>query len=86
METVLVTGGTGLVGSTIKNIYQKNYQNYQYIFLSSKDCDLTNLEDTNKLFNKIKPTYVIHLAANVGGLFKNMNHKVDMFEKILLLI
>lgn len=85
METVLVTGGTGLVGSAIKNIYQKNYQDYQYIFLSSKDCDLTNLEDTNKLFNKIKPTYVIHLAANVGGLFKNMDHKVDMFEKNIII-
>ena len=83
METVLVTGGTGLVGSAIKNIYQKNYQDYQYFFLSSKDCDLTNLEDTRKLFNKIKPTYVIHLAANVGGLFKNMNNKVGMFEKNL---
>ena len=85
METVLVTGGSGLVGSAIRNVYQDNYQNYQYIFLSSKDCDLTNLEDTKQLFEKIKPNYVIHLAANVGGLFKNMNHKVDMFEKNIII-
>jgi len=28
---------------------------------------------------------VIHLAANVGGLYKNMNQKVDMFEKNILI-
>lgn len=55
MDTVIVTGGTGLVGSAIKNIFHKNYKNYQFYFLSSKDCDLTNFEETKKLFQKIKP-------------------------------
>ena len=85
MIIVLVTGGTGLVGSAIKEVYHKKYNDYQYFFLSSKDCDLTNLEDTKQLFEKIKPNYVIHLAANVGGLFKNMNQKVDMFEKNIII-
>jgi GDP-L-fucose synthase len=87
MKKVLVTGGNGLVGSAIKKIkekYDKKY-NYDFIFLSSKDCDLTNLEETKKLFENLKPNYVIHLAANVGGLFKNMNYKVDMFEKNILI-
>ena len=80
MDIVIITGGTGLVGSAIKNVYQKNYKNYQFYFLSSKDCDLTNFEETKKLFQKIKPNYVIHLAANVGGLFKNLQQKVQMYE------
>jgi GDP-L-fucose synthase len=79
MEKVLVTGGTGLVGSAIKSIHQS--RNYQFIFLSSKDCDLTNLEEIKSIFKKYNPSYVIHLAACVGGLYKNMNFKVDMFEK-----
>jgi len=29
--------------------------------------------------------FVIHLAACVGGLFKNMNYKVDMYEKNILI-
>ena len=37
------------------------------------------------IFEKYKPDYVIHLAAHVGGLFKNMNSKVDMFEKNILI-
>ena len=80
---VLVTGGSGLIGKAIESI--KNNYEYDFIFLSSSDCDLTDFNKTKELFNKIKPDYVIHLAANVGGLFKNMNQKVDMFEKNLLI-
>jgi len=83
MTIVLVTGGTGLVGSAINSI-SKNY-NYTFIFLSSKDCDLTNYTDTFNTFMKYKPDFVIHLAAYVGGLFKNMAFKVDMFENNILI-
>ena len=76
---VLITGGTGLVGKGIEKI--KNNYDYAYIFLSSKDCDLTSYNETRLLFEREKPDYVIHLAANVGGLYKNMNYKVDMLEK-----
>ena len=53
--------------------------------MSSKDCDLTNLESTKTFFDLHQPDYVIHLAAYVGGLFKNMNFKVDMYEKNMLM-
>jgi len=76
---VLITGGTGLVGSAIKKI-SDDYDNYTFFFISSKNCDLTNYERTKELFERLRPQYVIHLAANVGGLFKNMNHKVEMYE------
>jgi GDP-L-fucose synthase len=80
---LLVTGGTGLVGSALKNVIENN--KFKVTYLSSKDCDLTNFENCYNLFKKIKPDFVIHLAANVGGLFKNMNFKVDMLEKNLLI-
>ena len=80
---VLVTGSSGLVGSAIKNI-SPNYP-YDFIFVSSQDADLTDYMQTYNLFDKHKPDYVIHLAACVGGLFKNMNYKVDMFEKNTLI-
>lgn len=80
---VLVTGSSGLVGSAIKNI-SPNYP-YDFIFVSSQDADLTDYIQTYNLFSKHQPDYVIHLAACVGGLFKNMNYKVDMFEKNTLI-
>ena len=81
--TVLITGGSGLVGSAIKSIH--NDYNYNFIFLSSKDCDLTNYDKTFSKFMEINPSYVIHLAAWVGGLFKNINNKVNMYEKNTLI-
>ncbi len=81
---IIVTGGTGLVGSAIKKISNR-YPKYSFIFISSKDCDLTDFQETTQMFNKLKPDYVIHLAANVGGLFKNMNQKVKMFEDNLMI-
>ena len=87
---ILITGGTGLVGYGIRKVVEKksekeNVSNKgiknEYIFLSSKDCDLTSYWETKRFFDKTRPDFVIHLAACVGGLFKNMNQKVEMFEK-----
>jgi GDP-L-fucose synthase len=81
---ILITGGSGLVGYALKQITKKDTSN-EYIFLSSKDCDLTDIIQTNILFLQNKPDYVIHLAAYVGGLFKNMRSKVEMYENNTLI-
>ena len=81
MKTILITGSSGLVGSAFQKI-SPGY-NYNFIFSTSSDADLTNYAETKRLFEIVKPHYVIHLAACVGGLYKNMNFKVDMLEKNL---
>ena len=83
-EIVLITGGSGLVGNGIKSI-QSNYPNFDFIFLSLRNCDLEHYTQTLNYFKTTKPDYIIHLAACVGGLFKNMNRKVDMLEKNILI-
>ena len=35
-----------------------------------------------KLFEKVRPTHVIHLAAMVGGLFKNMKYNLDFLVRV----
>lgn len=76
-EKILVTGGTGLVGCAISQLVDKSNENW--IFLSSKDCDLRDYNQTLKLFEKHKPTIVIHLAAHVGGLYRNINEPVNFW-------
>ena len=78
----LITGGTGLVGKAIQSI-STQYPNHNFTFLSSSDCDLTDFSKPLEYFKNLQPDYVIHLAACVGGLYKNMNYKVDMLEKNL---
>lgn len=80
-RVILVTGGTGLVGKGIEAALDKQGRdpNETWVFLSSKDGDLTKREDTVKIFEKHRPTHVVHLAAMVGGLFKNMRNKLKFF-------
>lgn len=78
MKTILVTGGNGMVGHAFQKI--QNEYTYRFIFLSRKDGDLSIFNECKKIFDKYTPNIVIHLASNVGGLYKNMNFKVDMFE------
>lgn len=79
---VLVTGGSGLVGNAIKSISHK-YTQYTFIYPSSKEFNLLSFEDTTRMFQLYSPDYVIHLAACVGGLFKNLADNVGMYEKNL---
>ena len=82
MKSILVTGGSGLVGRAIESL---RISEYRFVFLDSTQCNLTDLEATLRVFKQIQPTYVIHLAACVGGLFKNLEQKVKMFEDNLLI-
>jgi GDP-L-fucose synthase len=85
-KIILVTGGTGLIGNAIQKVLkdeqqqQTNNDNETFIFISSKDVDLSNKEETLEYFKKHKPTHIIHLAAMVGGLYKNLRHNLDFFR------
>lgn len=81
-KVILVTGGTGLVGRGIEKIVKTEEQraDEEWYFASSKDGDLSKREDAEKLFDRVKPTHVIHLAALVGGLFRNLKYNLDFYR------
>jgi len=54
-------------------------------FTERTSADLTNYESTLHLFESVRPDFVVHLAAKVGGLFANMNDKVAFFEQNMLI-
>ena len=83
---VLVTGGSGLVGKAIEDFLASEESTPEkWIFLSSKDGDLRERKDCEAIFEKHKPTHVLHLAAKVGGLFANMKQKVEFFRENILI-
>ncbi|KAL1433665.1 hypothetical protein MTO96_012487 [Rhipicephalus appendiculatus] len=85
-KVILVTGGTGLVGKAIETVVNEEQKSGErWVFVSSKDADLTNKQATEALFAKHKPTHVIHLAAMVGGLFRNMKYNLDFLRKNILI-
>ena len=84
-NTILVTGGYGLIGTGIQKYIEKNKNEDNFIFLSSNHCDLRNINDTRKIFNLYKPNYVIHLAAKVGGLYLNMRCPVELYRDNIIM-
>lgn len=42
-------------------------------------------EQTRAIFEKHRPAYVIHLAALVGGLFRNMAQKVEFYRENVII-
>jgi len=83
---IMVTGGSGLVGSAIRSHAQSNPRDGEtWLFLSSSDGDLRDRAATDAIFEKHHPTHVIHLAAKVGGLFANMKQKVEFYRENTLI-
>ena len=56
MSKILVTGGSGLVGKHLQKILPNAF------YLSSKDCDLTNITQVKWLISSYQPDIVVHLA------------------------
>ena len=55
----------------------------KWYFANSKDADLLDEDSTHKLFEKVNPTHVIHLAAKVGGLFANLDGNITFLRENL---
>ena len=81
-----MTGGSGLVGKGIRHAVEttEKRDNEEWIFLTSKDGNLLDLKETEALFEKYKPTHVIHLAALVRAL--NGIYCIDLIWKLNYLI
>ncbi|MCM8815377.1 MAG: dTDP-4-dehydrorhamnose reductase [Candidatus Omnitrophica bacterium] len=56
---IVITGGTGLVGRYLSICFKSD----EVVVLSRKDCDITVFESVRKLFYRIMPDVVVHLAA-----------------------
>lgn len=78
---ILVTGGTGMVGSAFKNIES----DHDLILIGSKDCNLMNYDQTFKMFTRYMPHAVIHLAAKVGGVKGNSEYIADYFHENIMI-
>lgn len=59
---VLVTGANGQLGQAIKSISGK-YPEIDFVFCSSSELDITNLENCQVVFDEFKPQFCINAAA-----------------------
>jgi GDP-L-fucose synthase len=78
-KNILVTGGSGMVGKSLKKLIPNA------LYISSKDCDLTNQIEVELLMKTYKPNIIIHLAAKVGGIIDNINNPAEYFDDNILM-
>ena len=69
MTKVLVTGGGGFLGSHVVERLEQG--GHDVVVARSSDYDLTRLEDTERMFGAAEADWVLHLAAEVGGIGAN---------------
>lgn len=72
---VLLTGGSGLVGSNLKAAF--NTTEYELLTPSSKELNLTNQASTQQYLEQHKPDVIVHSAGKVGGIKANMAQPVE---------
>jgi len=67
MSSVLVTGGSGQIGSEIKDLSAES--DFEFFFFDKSELDITNEAAVIEIINKIKPSIIINAAAytNVDG-------------------
>ncbi len=76
MTKWLIAGSSGMVGRGIVRI-AKSQGISDIVEVTSKTCDLRNLQKTRELLLDTKPDVVIDAAAKVGGILANSTEPVD---------
>lgn len=83
-ERVVVTGGTGFLGSYV--VRQLQRRGWPTVFVvRHEDYDLVRTEDIERLISDTRPTVVIHLAAVVGGIGANRAQPGRFFYENLMM-
>lgn len=81
-KKVVVTGGTGFLGTRLVNELKKRGIRHVRA-LSSSDYDLRTLEGSRRAVQHAD--VIIHLAANVGGIGYNREHPAEMYYDNILM-
>ena len=80
-EKIFLTGGTGMVGSNIREHSESH--KYTIFAPSSKEVDLTNYEQVNNYIAEVQPDIIVHSAGLVGGIQANIKNPVGFLVKNL---
>jgi GDP-L-fucose synthase len=83
-KKILVTGGNALVSTAIKSL-TNDYPESEFVFIGSKDCDLTNMRQTCDFVKNCKPDAIIHLAAVSGGIGLSTKYPATILRENVLM-
>ncbi len=74
---ILIFGSNGLVGSSIKKVFENYEGKFETIPATRKDANLLSLTETKNFISKIQPNLIINSAAKVGGIHANNTERSE---------
>jgi GDP-L-fucose synthase len=83
-RTVLVTGGSGFLGTAVCDRLRRLGVR-RLVAPRSSEYDLRRFDEVGRVFATEQPNLVIHLAARVGGIGANMARPADLYLDNLLM-
>ena len=83
-KRVCVTGGAGFLGRVVvRKLHERGVKN---VFIPQiEDYNLVELKDINRMLADAKADFIIHLAAQVGGIGANEEHPAEFFYNNLIM-
>lgn len=85
MKSILITGGTGMVGRNIQQSFMNHNMSGHFVGRNNGNYDLLDRNKTKKLFEDTKPNIVIHAGANCGGVEFNLNNSGTLIRDNMLM-
>ena len=82
---ILVTGATGFLGRHLMPVLEDRYGRQNVRGLSSRDYDLMDSVQVERMFVTEKPDVLVHLAAFSGGIGANCELPADFYFRNTLL-
>jgi len=83
-KNILVTGGSGLLGNGFKAVASE-YPERRFVFVGSKDCDLTDRAQVTQLVGECRPDAIVHTAALAGGIQYSTSHPATLLRDNVLM-
>lgn len=83
-KKILITGGTGLVGQSLREI-KGEYPGREFVSVGSKDCNLVDMDSVASFIASVDPDAVIHLAAVAGGIGLSLKYPATLLRENVLM-
>jgi len=59
-KKILVTGGKGQLASSFSSLFSDDYEIHSF---NKQDLDITNIDNVEKVINKVEPDVILNCAA-----------------------
>lgn len=84
-KRILLTGATGFLGRHVRPVLEAAYGQANVTAVSSRDADLMDRAQVERLLADVRPDVVVHMAAYSAGIGANRAYPADFYYRNTLL-